>query len=88
MWTLQSYNVFKNSTPGDGQMMQREMATTALNAIQGGYRLWPVCELCEQFNQTIPPALNHGTEDALNAVFNDWQSHVDAVHPSGSICRN
>ena len=69
-------------------MMQSEMATKALSAVQEGYRLWPVCELCERFNQTIPPALNHGTEDALNAVFSDWQSHVDAIHPADSICRN
>ena len=69
-------------------MMQGETAAKALDAIQGGYRLWPVCELCEQFNQTIPSALNQGTENALNAVFSDWQSHVDAVHPSDSICRN
>ena len=55
-------------------MMQHETAARALGAIQDGYRLWPVCELCERFNRTIPQALNHGTEDALTAVFSDWQS--------------
>ncbi len=68
--------------------MQHEIAARALGAIQQSYRLWPVCELCERFNLTIPQALNDGTEDALTAVFNDWQSHVDAVHMSDSICLN
>ena len=83
-----SYNVFRNRTLEGGQMMKHETAARALGAIQDGYRLWPVCELCEQFNQTIPQALNHGTDDALTAVFSDWQSHVDAVHTSDSICLN
>ena len=69
-------------------MMQHETEARALGAIQDGYRLWPVCELCERFNLTIPRALNHGTEAALTAVFSDWQSHVDAVHAPDSICLN
>ena len=69
-------------------MMQPETAARALDAIQDGYRLWPVCELCERFNRTIPQALNDGAEGALTVVFSDWQSHVDAVHPLESICPN
>ncbi len=69
-------------------MMKHETAARALSAIQDGYSLWPVCELCNHFNLTIPQALNDGTEDALTAVFNDWQSHVDALHASDSICMN